>query len=240
MTELIVALDVADERLASSYARRLAPEGLMLKVGYEGLYGYQAQIRSTLRELGARVFMDAKLCDIPRTVAAAVRALVEPGVAIVNVHALGGVAMMRAAVDAAAARAGELAMPQTPKIFAVTLLTSLAGEDLDDLGLQGTPVDHVARLAALARNAGCSGVVCSALEAPRIKDVCGSEFETLCPGIRPAGEVRGDQKRVVTPSEAVALGADYIVVGRPITQASDPVAAARAILGELRALTPPS
>jgi len=237
MTELIVALDVADADRAVALAGRLSAERVMLKIGYEALYGYPAEIRRALRELGAQVFMDAKLCDIPRTVGAGVRALVEPGVRIVDVHALGGAAMMRAAVDAASGRARELGMAVPPKVFAVTILTSLAADDLDDIGLGGSAEEHAIRLAALARAAGCAGVVCSALEVPRIKQACGSSFQTLCPGIRPAGADHGDQKRVVTPREAAELGADYIVVGRPVTQAADPVAAARAILDELGAVT---
>ncbi|TAM62082.1 orotidine-5'-phosphate decarboxylase [bacterium] len=239
MTELVIALDLAAAGAATELVRRLQPVGALLKVGYEGLYGYPAEIRAALREAGARIFVDAKLCDIPRTVEAAVRALVEPGVEIVNVHAFGGTAMMRAAVDAAARRARELGMPAPPKIFAVTLLTSLAGEDLAELGLGGDAATNVVRLAALAHRAGCAGVVCSALEVPRIKAVCGAAFETLCPGIRPAGSARDDQKRVVTPRAAAALGADYIVVGRPVVQAPDPVAAARAILEELQPVTEP-
>jgi len=237
MTELIVALDVADAQTASSYARRLAPEGVILKVGYEGLYGYPNEIRATLRELGARVFIDAKLCDIPRTVEAGVRALTEPGVEIINVHALGGREMMRAAVEAATARARELKLVSAPKVFAVTLLTSLGDEDLHEIGLHDSAADHVVRLASLAREAGCAGVVCAAPEVPRIKAVCGAKFETLCPGIRPAGSEHGDQKRVVTPQGAAELGADYVVVGRPITRAADPAAAARAILDDMRAVT---
>lgn len=239
MTELIIALDIADGQAASNLARRLAPVGALLKVGYEGLFGYPGEIRATFRELGARVFVDAKLCDIPRTVEAAMRALIEPGVEIINVHAFGGAAMMRAAVAAAARRAEELAMAVPPRVFAVTVLTSVAGEDLDDIGLHGQAADHVVRLALLARTAGCAGVVCSALEVPRIKAACGSGFQTICPGIRPAGSAHGDQKRVVTPRDAAELGADFIVVGRPILQAPDAAAAARAILEELGSVTEP-
>ncbi|TAM76659.1 orotidine-5'-phosphate decarboxylase [bacterium] len=239
MTELIVALDIADAQAASNLAHRLAPVGALLKVGYEGLYGYPVEIRATFRELGARVFVDAKLCDIPRTVEAAMRALIEPGVEIIDVHAFGGATMMRAAVAAAARRTEELGMTVPPKVFAVTVLTSLASEDLDDIGLHGQAADHVVRLALLARTAGCAGVVCSALEVPRIKTACGPDFQTICPGIRPAGSAHGDQKRVVTPHDAVELGADFVVVGRPIVQAPDPAAAARAIVEELRAVTEP-
>ncbi|MDE2571607.1 MAG: orotidine-5'-phosphate decarboxylase [bacterium] len=235
MTQLIAALDVATAERAAELACLLAPQGAILKVGYEALYGYHDAIRASLRALRARIFVDAKLSDIPRTVTAGIRALVEPGVEIIDVHALGGLPMMRAAVEGAAERAAELTMERAPKVFAVTILTSLEAEELDEIGLGGRPEEHVLRLAALAQTAGCAGVVCSALEVPRIKAACGSAFEALCPGIRPAGADRGDQRRVVTPGGAVELGADYIVVGRPITAAPDPAAAARAILDELRA-----
>ena len=157
------------------------------------------------------------------------RALVRPGVRILSVHALGGNEMLVAAVETARARAGELAI-EPPKIFAVTLLTSLAPEDLNELGLHGGPGENVIRLAALARDARCAGVVCSPHEVRDLKDYFGSGFEALCPGIRPSGSAHGDQKRVATPESALAAGADYLVVGRPIVQASDPVAAARGIL----------
>jgi orotidine-5'-phosphate decarboxylase len=142
--------------------------------------------------------------------------------------------MMRAAVDAAEQRAGELGITP-PQIFAVTILTSHGAADLGELGLTGGPGENATRLAALARDAGCAGVVCSAHEVRDLKGFFGTDFLTLTPGIRPAGDVHGDQKRVVTPAQAVAAGADYLVVGRPIVQAADPVAAARAILGEMRA-----
>jgi orotidine-5'-phosphate decarboxylase len=176
--------------------------------------------------------MDVKLYDIPRTVAAGVRALVRPNVRIINVHALGGAAMMEAAVEAAAQRSAELGIA-APLIYAVTVLTSLAAEDLGELGLSGGPGENVIRLAGLARDARCAGVVCSVQEAYDLKSFFGAEFGTLCPGIRPAGTAHGDQKRVATPREAALAGVDYIVVGRPILEAPDPAAAARAILAEM-------
>jgi orotidine-5'-phosphate decarboxylase len=227
--KLIVALDVEDVASASRLVEELAPLGVWFKVGFEPLYGYGDAIRAKLGELSANVFIDVKLHDIPRTVAAGVRALVQPGVRILNVHALGGSEMMVAAVDAAAERAAELGI-ETPKIFAVTILTSIAPEDLNELGLQGGPGENVMRLAALARDARCAGVVCSPHEVRDLKAYFGASFEALCPGIRPSGSAHGDQKRVATPESALEAGADYIVVGRPIVKAADPVAAARDIL----------
>jgi orotidine-5'-phosphate decarboxylase len=160
------------------------------------------------------------------------RQLVRPNVRIVNVHALGGLEMMRVAVESAIDRAAELGI-DAPHIFAVTLLTSIAPEDLNELGLRGGPGENAIRLAALARDAGCSGVVCSAQEVDDLKRFFGDDFLTVTPGIRPTGSVHGDQKRVTTPAQAVAAGADYIVVGRPIVEAPDPCEAARAILEEM-------
>jgi orotidine-5'-phosphate decarboxylase len=232
--KLIVALDVETLERASELVERLTPLGVWFKLGYEPLFGYGEALRARLEALGANVFVDAKLHDIPRTVEAAVRTLVRPGVRILSVHALGGNDMLQAAVAVAAERANELGIP-TPKIFAVTLLTSIAAEELGELGLQGGPGENVMRLAALARDARCAGVVCSPHEVADLKAYFGSDFETLCPGIRPAGASHGDQKRVATPQTAVEAGADYLVVGRPVVAAHDPVAAARDILEAMEA-----
>ena len=232
--KLIVALDVADLASADRLATELAPLGVWFKVGYEALFAYGDAVRARLEALDANVFLDAKLHDIPRTVEAAVRALVRPGVRILTVHAIGGDAMLQAAVHAAGDRAAELGIAP-PAIFAVTILTSIAPEDLNELGLIGGPGENVMRLAALARDARCAGVVCSAHEVADLKAFFGHDFAALCPGIRPTGAGHGDQRRVATPQSAIAAGADYLVVGRPITQAADPVAAARAILAEMGA-----
>jgi orotidine-5'-phosphate decarboxylase len=228
---LIVALDVEGLDSALALVQRLRGLDVMYKIGHEALYGYGDAILRALGEAGERIFVDAKLHDIPRTVAAGVRALVGPGVRIINVHALGGAEMMEAAVQAAHERARELRI-DTPEIFAVTILTSISAADLGELGLTGGPGENVIRLAALARDARCAGVVCSVHEVRDLKAFFGSQFGTLCPGIRPGGEAHGDQKRVATPAEAARAGADYIVVGRPITQAADPRAAAERILAE--------
>jgi orotidine-5'-phosphate decarboxylase len=230
--KLVVALDVDSLDAAKRLVERLAPLGVWFKVGYEPLFGYGDALREELAARSADVFLDAKLHDIPRTVEAAVRALVRPGVRLLTVHALGGNEMLQAAVGAASERARELDI-EAPKILAVTLLTSIAAEDLGELGLTGGPGENVMRLAALARDARCAGVVCSPHEVRDLKAYFGAEFEALCPGIRPAGSAHGDQKRVATPASAIEAGADYLVVGRPIVAAPDPAAAARAIFAEM-------
>ena len=230
---LIVALDVDTLDAALSIVERLRGLDVIFKLGYESLFGYGDELRPKLEEFGVPVFIDAKLHDIPRTVEAAVRELVRPGVRLLTVHALGGHEMMTAAVDAAEQRARTLGI-ETPGVFAVTILTSIAGEDLLELGLQGGPGENVMRLGVLARDARCAGIVCSPREVRDFKQFFGADFATLCPGIRPAGTAHGDQKRIATPREAVEAGADYLVVGRPITEAEDPFAAATAILEEMR------
>jgi len=232
MAQLIVALDVPSAEEAERLVDQLYELDVLVKVGLEALCAYPERILSYCQARDVRTFVDAKLNDIPRTVAAAIAHLVRPNVHLINVHALGGLEMMRAAVDAAQERASELGIT-TPHIFAVTLLTSIAPEDLNELGLSGGPGENAIRLAALARDAGCAGVVCSAHEVRDLKRFFGDDFLTLTPGIRPAGSAHGDQKRVTTPAQAVAEGADYLVVGRPIVEAEDPVAAARAILDEM-------
>ncbi len=232
MAQLIVALDVPSAEQAERLVDRLYELDVIVKVGLEALCGYPERILSYCDASDVRVFLDAKLHDIPRTVAAAMVHLVRPNVRLVNVHALGGLDMMRAAVDAAGERAAELGV-NPPHVIAVTLLTSIAPEDLNELGLQGGPGENAIRLAALARDAGCSGVICSAHEVRDLKRFFGDDFLTLTPGIRPIGSVHGDQKRVTTPAQAVAAGADYLVVGRPVVDAEDPVAAVKAILEEM-------
>jgi orotidine-5'-phosphate decarboxylase len=230
--QLIVALDVPSAEDAERLVDRLYELDVIVKIGLEALCGYPERILSYCEARDVRTFVDAKLHDIPRTVGAAVAALVRPTVQMLNVHALGGLEMMRAAVEAAGERAAQLDIA-APLVFAVTLLTSIAPEDLNELGLQGGPAENAIRLAALARDAGCAGVVCSAQEVRDLKRFFGDDFLTLTPGIRPTGSAHADQKRVTTPAEAVAAGSDYIVVGRPIVEAPDPVAAAKAILEEM-------
>ena len=229
---LVVALDVPDPERAVSLVDRLAPLGVLFKVGYEAFYGYAPVIGEALRRHEAGYVLDLKLHDIPRTVHAAVRHVVVPGVRMLTVHALGGREMLEAAVDAARERAAELHIP-APEIYAVTILTSIGAKDLDELGFAGEPGDNAIRLATVARDARCNGVVCSVNEVERLGSFFGTTLGTLCPGIRPGGSVHGDQKRVATPRDAREAGATYAVVGRPIVADADPVGAARAILAEL-------
>jgi orotidine-5'-phosphate decarboxylase len=234
MAELIVALDTPSFERARGVLDRLAGLRLMYKVGLEAFCGYGDEITSELERRNQTYFLDLKFNDIPNTVAGAMRAVVRPGARIIDVHALGGNEMMRAAIEAAEERAGELGI-EPPEIFAVTILTSIAPEDLRELGLIGGPGENATRLAALARDAGCAGVICSPHEVKDLKSFFGVEFKTLTPGIRPAGAGYGDQRRVMTPAEARAAGSDYIVVGRPILEAADARAAAEGILAELAA-----
>jgi len=230
---LVVALDVPSASHATSLVERLAPLGVLFKIGYEAFYGYADEIRAALASQEAGYALDLKLNDIPRTVEAAVHAVVRPGVRLLTVHALGGAHMLEAAVKAAEERAAELSMP-APDVYAVTILTSIGPADLGELGLAGGPGENAIRLAALARDARCAGVVCSVHEVADLKAFFGTTFGTFCPGIRPSGTAHGDQKRAATPREAREAGADYAVVGRPITEDADPLNAARAILAELQ------
>ena len=231
-TRLVTAIDVPTIDRARALIDTLSGINLMFKVGYEAFYGYGTELLPLLEAREAAYMLDLKLHDIPRTVHAGVRAVVRPGVELITVHALGGAEMLALAVEAAEERAAELSM-EPPKILAITILTSIADEDLNELGLQGGSGENAIRLAALARDARCSGVVCSAAEVADLKSYFGSEFLALCPGIRPGGSAHGDQRRTATPREAQAAGADYIVVGRPIVDDADPAAAARAILADL-------
>lgn len=235
MAQLVVALDVDNADDAERLIDELYELDLIYKVGMESLYGYGERVFSYMEARDVRHFIDAKVHDIPRTAAAAVKQLVRYGTHIINVHALGGSEMMRDAVDAANARADELGMTR-PHVFAVTILTSMSAGDMLDVGLGGDAVENAMRLARLAKHAGCSGVVCSPQESRDIKTALGSDFLTLTPGIRPAGAAHGDQKRVTTPADAMRAGADYLVVGRPITKAPDAFAAAKSILEEMRSV----
>jgi len=198
-----------------------------VKVGLE-FYGANGPegVRAVVAT-GIPVFLDLKLHDIPNTVAGAMKALAPLGAAIVNVHASGGAAMMCAAADAA--RKTE----RRAKLIAVTVLTSLEDRDLPDVGLSGTALAQAVRLAILAKASGLDGVVCSPHEIAAVRAACGPGFLIVTPGVRPAGGDLGDQKRVMTPLEAVQAGADILVIGRPITAAPDPVEAARRIAAEL-------
>lgn len=226
--QLIVALDFPDRRSAEAMAERLDPRQCGVKVGFELFVAAGPGLVDALQQRGFRVFLDLKFHDIPNTVAAACRAAARFGVWILNLHAFGGLEMMRAAREAV----GEVS-PDT-KLIAVTVLTSSDASTLRGIGIDSSPEQQVLRLADLAvRQAGLDGLVCSALEAPVLRARLGNVPWLVTPGIRPAGGGGDDQKRVMTPRAAFENGASHIVVGRPITRAADPAAAVAAILEEL-------
>ncbi len=225
---LIIALDHADAEAALALARRLDPARVRVKVGKELFTAAGPAVVDELQALGFEVFLDLKFHDIPQTVAGAVRAAAARGVWMVNVHAGGGLRMMEAARDAAV-EFGE----SRPLVTAVTVLTHLDAADLRDLGIADAPGAQVQRLARLAQQAGLDGVVCSAREAEALRTEWGPDCRLVCPGIRPAGSTADDQTRIQTPQAARAGGVDDLVVGRPVTRAEDPAAAAEAILAEL-------
>ena len=222
--KVIVALDYAYEVDALAFVERVSPELCRLKVGKEMFTLFGPAFVRTLVSKGFDVFLDLKFHDIPNTVAKAVAASAELGVWMVNVHASGGFRMMTAAKEALPPY-GERA----PHLIAVTVLTSMEQDELARVGVSGPLQDHVLRLAALTQEAGLDGVVCSAQEASLLKSRLGQDFKLITPGIRPAGAELGDQRRVLTPVEACAQGSDYLVIGRPITQASDPAATLKSI-----------
>ncbi len=225
---IFCALDTSDLTQAIAWARAVRPFVGGLKVGLEFFNANGPQGVTRIVDMGLPVFADLKLHDIPNTVAGGIASALSMGISIVNVHAAGGAAMMRTAADAAA-RMGA----GRPKIIGVTVLTSLDQSDLTATGIAGSPSDQVLRLATLARDSGLDGVVCAAHEIQMLRRELGDAFMLIVPGIRPVGSTMGDQKRVMTPSQGLALGADILVIGRPITSATDPAAAARAIRDEL-------
>ena len=218
-SKVIVALDYADAQTAVDLALRLDPKSCKVKVGKELFTVAGPALVERLASRGYDIFLDLKFHDIPNTVAAACRAAEKLGVWMVNVHASGGRAMLQAARAAVPVRA------RAPKLVAVTLLTSMTAADVSDIGMIGTPHDAVRRLALLASECGLDGVVCSAHEAPMLRTACGERFCLVTPGIRPAGAAADDQSRVLTVAQAIAAGANYLVIGRPITRAADPLAA---------------
>lgn len=228
---IFAALDTQDLGRAAGLARALAGSVGGVKLGKEF---FTAQGPDGVRAVagGERLFLDLKFHDIPNTVAGAVRAAAHLRPAFVNVHTAGGRAMMQAAAEAAREAAEDTEAPR-PLVLGVTVLTSLDDEDLATVGQLGPAGEQVVRLARLAQASGLDGVVCSAREIAALRQACGADFVLMVPGIRPAWAAAGDQKRVMTPAQAVAAGADYLVIGRPITGADDPAAAARRIVGEL-------
>ncbi|MBV9850482.1 MAG: orotidine-5'-phosphate decarboxylase [Armatimonadetes bacterium] len=234
-SQILLPLDTDTADKALALASQLQGEVAGFKVGLELInaagFGLLHQLQ-VVAGPDVKIFYDCKFHDIPNTVAGAARAAARRGVWMFNVHASGGGAMMRAAVEAAAegARSGGLARPL---VIAVTVLTSIDAATLGgELGVSESVTDHVIRLARLAQDSGCDGVVASPHEIAALRAACGPDFTLVIPGVRPAGADPGDQRRVMTPGEAVRAGADYLVVGRPITAAPDPVAAARRVNAE--------
>lgn len=228
--KIVLPLDVNSAEKAVELAKLLKDDVGAFKVGLELINSAGLGIFNEIRQAGAeKIFYDCKFHDIPNTVAGASRAVAKLGVWMFNVHCAGGFAMMKAAKDAAVETAGSLGKPQ-PLVIGVTVLTSIDQSTLnDDLRVPGTVADQVVHFAKLARDAGLDGVVASPHEIELIRAACGKDFLIVTPGVRPAGADIGDQKRVMTPGEAVAKGADYLVIGRPIIAAADPKAAAQSI-----------
>lgn len=217
--KIIVALDYAQAAPALALAQRLEPSLCRLKVGKELFTSAGPQLVEQLQQRGFDVFLDLKFHDIPNTTAQACKAAASLGVWMLNVHALGGKRMMETAREALAN------VTHRPKLIAVTVLTSMAQEDLQGIGIAAPPAEMVARLAGLAKDSGLDGVVCSAQEAALLRQQCGPEFCLVTPGIRPVHSAANDQSRIMTPRAALESGASYLVIGRPITQAQDPLQA---------------
>lgn len=230
-TPVIVALDFPAAEPALQLARQLSPALCRLKVGKELFTRSGPQLVEQLQGMGFDVFLDLKFHDIPNTVAGAVRAAGELGVWMVNVHASGGRRMMEAAM------ASLQGLADRPLLIAVTVLTSMTGEDLRELGHTETATERVLRLAELAADSGLDGVVCSAMEASDLRQARGDDFCLVTPGIRLAGDSADDQRRVVSPADALAMGSDYLVIGRSITAAADPLAALEKVHAQLAAST---
>jgi orotidine-5'-phosphate decarboxylase len=226
---LCLALDFSQRAAVLAAARRFAGRVGWLKIGLEAFVSEGPSLVSEVAATGARVFLDLKFHDIPSTVAAAVAAASRAGASLMNVHAFGGREMLRAARRAADG-------PNAPRLVAVTLLTSLDPRAVADLPMAGHTEGIVRRLALLARECGLDGVVCAAGDLAAVRGACGPSFLTVVPGIRPAGSEPADQRRTATPAAALAAGADLLVVGRPVTAASDPDAALEALLAEIESV----
>jgi orotidine-5'-phosphate decarboxylase len=232
-SRIFCAIDTTNLDEARALAKKLSGVVGGIKLGLEFFVAQgPAGVRAVVGDMGMPFFLDLKLHDIPNTVARAVRAAVPLQPHFLTIHTSGGPAMMSAAAEAAAEAADRAGLAR-PRVLGVTVLTSLDGDDLDAVGQKGPPAEQVRRLAVLAQTSGLDGVVCSPAEVARLRDQCGPDFTLMVPGIRPAGSAVGDQKRVLTPREAVNFGADFLVIGRPITEAGDPAEAARRIVEEL-------
>ncbi|MEH5482045.1 orotidine-5'-phosphate decarboxylase [Escherichia coli] len=226
---VVVALDCHNRDAALAFVDKIDPRDCRLKVGKEMFTLFGPQFVRELQQRGFDIFLDLKFHDIPNTAAHAVAAAADLGVWMVNVHASGGARMMTAAREALVPYGKD-----APLLIAVTVLTSMEASDLTDLGVTLSPADYAERLAALTQKCGLDGVVCSAQEAVRFKQVFGQEFKLVTPGIRPQGSEAGDQRRIMTPEQALAAGVDYMVIGRPVTQSVDPAQTLKAINASLQ------
>lgn len=229
--KIIVALDFDTAEEALKLVKQLRPDACRLKVGKELFTTAGPVLVERLAGDGFDVFLDLKFHDIPNTVAAACKAAARLGVWMVNVHAMGGRKMMMAAREALEG------LSERPKLIAVTVLTSMSKDDLLEIGMDAEPQDAVLRLAQLAGDCGLDGVVCSAREAALLKRELGQSFQLVTPGIRPANAAKDDQNRVMTPTEALRMGADYLVIGRPITKAEDPLGILNQINNEISTMS---
>jgi orotidine-5'-phosphate decarboxylase len=234
-TDIFCPLDTPSLDIAQGWARDLAGHVGGMKIGLEFFNAQGPQGVKSITDMGLPLFLDLKFHDIPNTVAGAVKSVTPLAPYMLNVHASGGPAMMKAARDAAEQTSSSLGI-SCPLVIGVTVLTSMDQEDLNAVGVDATPADQVVRLAKLAQSCGLDGVVCSSHEIALIREACGPKFKLVVPGIRPAGTDIGDQKRIMTPPDAARAGADHLVIGRPITQAPDPVMAAQAINESLAGL----
>lgn len=226
---VVVALDYHERDKALAFVDKIDPRDCRLKVGKEMFTLFGPQLVRDLQQRGFDVFLDLKFHDIPNTTARAVAAAADLGVWMVNVHASGGARMMAAARDALAPFGKD-----SPLLIAVTVLTSMETSDLRDLGVTLSPAEHAERLARLTQQCGLDGVVCSAQEAVRFKKAFGAAFKLVTPGIRPAGSEAGDQRRIMTPEQALSAGVDYMVIGRPVTQSVDPAQTLKDINASLK------
>ncbi|QHW34936.1 orotidine-5'-phosphate decarboxylase [Paenibacillus rhizovicinus] len=230
----MVALDYPDAASAEALVRSLEGIPCYMKVGMQLFYAAGPSFVADLKARGYKVFLDLKMHDIPNTVKGGANSITKLGVDVFNVHAAGGSAMMKAAMEGVEAALQADAKLQRPLVIAVTQLTSTSQTVLnDEIGVDGSVADAVVRYAKLAHEAGLGGVVASPQEVSLIKTACGASFQTITPGIRPAGADVGDQSRIMTPSEAIAQGTDYMVIGRPITAAANPRQALETIIEEL-------
>lgn len=228
--KIIVALDYPSESQALDLVSQLDPDLCRLKVGKEMFTHFGPSFVESIQAKGFEVFLDLKYHDIPNTVAKACAVAADLGVWMLNVHASGGRRMMDAAAESIANH------QRSPLLIAVTVLTSMTEDDLSELGITSTPAKQALKLASLAKSSGMDGVVCSAQEAPSMRQQLGNEFMLVSPGIRPAGSQADDQRRIMTPTDALKAGSDYLVIGRPITQSDNPIGVLRTINSEISEL----